>query len=32
MNEAAVRSRVFRARQVLKEKLAQSMSRRRVGP
>ncbi|HTS38814.1 MAG TPA: RNA polymerase sigma factor [Candidatus Solibacter sp.] len=32
MNEAAVRSRVFRARQMLKEKLAQSMSRRRVGP
>ena len=31
INEAAVRSRVFRGRQILKEKLAQFVSRRRVG-
>jgi len=28
INEAAVRSRVFRARQILKEKLAQAVSRK----
>jgi RNA polymerase sigma-70 factor, ECF subfamily len=32
INEAAVRSRVFRARQILKEKLAQQAGRRQVEP
>ncbi|MGC1645455.1 MAG: RNA polymerase sigma factor [Candidatus Sulfotelmatobacter sp.] len=32
INEAAVRSRVFRARQILKEKLAQQTGRRQVEP
>ena len=32
INEAAVRSRVFRARQILKEKLAQHAGRRQVEP
>ena len=32
INEAAVRSRVFRARQILKDKLAQQTGRRQVEP
>jgi RNA polymerase sigma-70 factor, ECF subfamily len=32
VNEAAVRSRIFRARQILKEKLAQQTGRRQVEP